>query len=755
MAGACQWRKCPYTINQSPTNQLLTSTTNFFAMKKIININLSGRVIPIEDSAYEKLQEYIESLRRYFINEEGRDEIINDIEGRIAELMSEKVRKGTDNITDDDVNEIANSMGRPEDFEGEEVRGTAQSTASANTTKQSATTQPLPKTKRGLYRDTNDKFIGGVCSGIASYLNIDPAIVRILFTVIILGTWFLGLMAYIIMWIVLPAKEVEGYAGKRLFRNPQGKILGGVCNGLATYFGKSPVGTRLIFLAPIVLYMFVNMFDRGGRDFILLPNLAFGSLTGIFIVGYVILWIVLPEARSPYEKMEMRGEKVDVNTIKQNVQERAKEMGDDLKSAAQNVSVKAKEFSETRGKAFATEVKQVARPVGSGILHAIGVLFKVFFLIIAGGLALGLFVLIMMLIFGGIAWWPVNDYLWTNSWQPVYAWGTLILFLAVPLIAFVVWLIRRIMGVRSKNSYLGWTFGGLWALGWFAAIMFASSMVRDFRSYGEASSTIPITVPINKLTVTVTQPVLEFTDSEWWFDGDAEKWNLTSDSLKLALIDFEIEKSPDSTYHVFLVKRSRGSSSNNAKTRAAEIQYSITAIDSILDIGNGFAISKNSKYRGQMIELQIQVPVGKKIRFDESVIRKLNPVEIKMHERSGRLGRTRIEIDYHDWFEYGTNIDYLMTESGLIDPLKPQQPTKKTIQSGDYRYQDATPSTTNSIEEQRKRVEDEQRKLKDMEEKNKQKKDSISGNGKKESMDDSDEGSIAGSPVFSLVQVFN
>ena len=51
-------------------------------MKKIININLSGRVIPIEDSAYEKLQGYIESLRRYFANEEGRDEIINDIESR-------------------------------------------------------------------------------------------------------------------------------------------------------------------------------------------------------------------------------------------------------------------------------------------------------------------------------------------------------------------------------------------------------------------------------------------------------------------------------------------------------------------------------------------------------------------------------------------------------------------------------------------------------------------------------------------------
>src|ERR1044071_7426638 len=226
-------------------------------MKKIININLSGRVIPIEDSAYEKLQAYIESLRKYFVNEEGRDEIINDIEGRIAELMSEKVRKGADCITDEDVNEIANSMGRPEDFEGEEVREqtfTSSTTTSASSSQQQKTyTEAPPKQKRGLYRDTSDKFIGGVCSGIAAYLNVDPAIVRILFAIITFGGFGLGFLAYIILWIVLPAKEVEGYAGKRLFRNPEGRMLGGVCSGLAAYFNKSTAGIRLIFLAPILL----------------------------------------------------------------------------------------------------------------------------------------------------------------------------------------------------------------------------------------------------------------------------------------------------------------------------------------------------------------------------------------------------------------------------------------------------------------------------------------------------------------------
>src|SRR5688500_12764810 len=93
-------------------------------MKKIININLSGRVIPIEDSAYESLQRYVESLRRYFANEEGRDEIINDIESRMAELMNDKIRKGSSAITDADIEEIINSMGRVEDFEAADVEAT-------------------------------------------------------------------------------------------------------------------------------------------------------------------------------------------------------------------------------------------------------------------------------------------------------------------------------------------------------------------------------------------------------------------------------------------------------------------------------------------------------------------------------------------------------------------------------------------------------------------------------------------------------
>ena len=86
-------------------------------MKQVININFQGRVVPIETSAFDILKNYTESLNRHFVNEEGKDEIINDIESRIGELFQERLKKGATCITEDDVNAIIASMGRPEDFE--------------------------------------------------------------------------------------------------------------------------------------------------------------------------------------------------------------------------------------------------------------------------------------------------------------------------------------------------------------------------------------------------------------------------------------------------------------------------------------------------------------------------------------------------------------------------------------------------------------------------------------------------------------
>src|SRR5215216_5421382 len=144
-------------------------------MKKVININFQGRVIPIEETAYDILQQYIDSLRKYFANEEGRDEIINDIEGRIAELFSERLKKGATCITDEDVNAVIASMGRPADFEQAEAdtvgSGLGGSSKQAETAAAPGYNHNYGRGRGRLYRNADDKIIGGVCSGLANYLG--------------------------------------------------------------------------------------------------------------------------------------------------------------------------------------------------------------------------------------------------------------------------------------------------------------------------------------------------------------------------------------------------------------------------------------------------------------------------------------------------------------------------------------------------------------------------------------------------------
>lgn len=692
-------------------------------MKKIININLSGRVIPIEDSAYEKLQGYIESLRRYFAHEEGRDEIINDIESRIAELMNEKVRKGAAAITDADVDEIAASMGRPEDFEAE----AAESTETTKQTQQEYTYAER-KTRRRLYRDTSDKFIGGVCSGIAAYLNVDPAIVRILFAIISFGGFGLGFLAYIILWIVLPPKDLEGFSGKRLYRNPDDKVIGGVAGGLAAYFNTRSSTIRLIFAIPLLLNILFGIlngiFFQFQRDFFDVPNIVFGSFTGTFILGYVILWMVLPEARSPYEKMEMRGEKVDVNTIRQNVKEgmdsmkdRVKQWSGEVKESAQNFSNKAKEFANTRGKAFATEAGEAARRTGGGLGHAIGVLFKIFFLFIAGSIAFGLFVALIALLFGGIAWWPINDFLWTSSGQQLYAWGTLIFFFVVPLVAFITWVVRRILRVRSRSHYLGWIFGGLWIIGWISAVLLAASISKDHREHEHIDTAIAISQPPGgKMVVTVSEPELEYTGRfNWMNDGDEEGWDLSDDSLKLSNVRFNFQRSVDSSYHVTVKRYSFGRTREEALHRAEKIQYHVHSADSVLDLASGYAIDKDSKFRWQQVEVEIEIPAGKMIRFDRSVNNKLNYSNFKIR-RSGRRNKI-VDIRIEDDYDYSPRLipdtDYIMGSDNILRDAGGNKA------ANDYRYNEGNQSPKQeTLEERKKRWEEEGKQIKEEENKN-------------------------------------
>ncbi|HUQ65959.1 MAG TPA: PspC domain-containing protein [Flavitalea sp.] len=690
-------------------------------MKKIININLSGRVIPIEDSAYESLQRYIESLRRYFAGEEGRDEIINDIESRIAELMNEKIKKGSTSVTDADIDEIIQSMGRIEDFE--EVDAAERNTGASSTgTASSSRAEEIFKKRRGrLYRDSSDKILGGVGSGIANYLEIDPAIVRII--LVLFGFTGTGILLYFILWIVLPAKELNDYSGKRLFRNPDDKVIAGVAGGLSAYFNKPVWIIRLILVAPLLFNVifgtFNGIFFAWNRD--IFPNVFVAPFTGTFVLAYIILWMVLPEAKTTYQKMEMRGERVDVNRIRQNVKDemenlktRAQAWGQEVSSSAQDLGGKARDFANTRGKTFAGEVSQAAKPVAYGFGHLIGVLFKAFFFFVIGVVALSLFAVLMVLIFGGVAWWPVNNFLWTSGWQKMLAWGTVIFFLAVPVIALITWLIRRVMRVRHRSRNLSWVFGGLWTLGWIMAIMFGISIANDLRSYDK---TEPIEVPMSQpangiLHVKVDEPEIRFSNNIWWVHADNTGWDINENEMKYNNVKLRVNKSEDSMYHIRMYKYSAGKSPADAQHRASMIGFNARVQDTVLNLSSGITIDRASKFRGQGLILEIFIPVGKKIKFDPSLMQAYNPWVVRHSENSGYnryYGRRNYQFDwdYDSYFDWDANVDYVMTTDGKL--VKPDEVIKD--QKGTFEKQTDKDSLRRIIEERERLNERDRQKL--------------------------------------------
>ncbi len=155
-------------------------------MKKTININLAGFVFYIDEDAYETLQKYLNNIRTYLGNTEGKEEIIDDIESRIAELFSEKQKQV---ITLVEVNEIIEVMGQPEDYMTEEEF--------------EETTFQQPNKR--LFRDPDNTVLGGVCSGVGHYLKIDAVWIRLIFLAMLWSG--LSILFYFVLWAIIPKAE--------------------------------------------------------------------------------------------------------------------------------------------------------------------------------------------------------------------------------------------------------------------------------------------------------------------------------------------------------------------------------------------------------------------------------------------------------------------------------------------------------------------------------------------------------------------
>ncbi|MFP4018032.1 MAG: PspC domain-containing protein [Bacteroidales bacterium] len=160
-------------------------------MKQMYSINLSGILFHIEEDAYNTLKTYLEEIGNKFQGEE-KNEITEEVEIRMAELFSEKINNQKQVISEEDVKEIIGIIGYPEDF-------------SENHQNKNQEDNTMKETKR-LYRDPDNRILGGVCGGLGAYLNVDPVLIRIIF--IIIGLFFAsGILIYLILWLVTPLAE--------------------------------------------------------------------------------------------------------------------------------------------------------------------------------------------------------------------------------------------------------------------------------------------------------------------------------------------------------------------------------------------------------------------------------------------------------------------------------------------------------------------------------------------------------------------
>ncbi len=586
-------------------------------MKKILQINLSGRAISIEESAYQTLQDYLVQLRTYFATEESREEILNDIEGRISELLFEKLQRGADRITDKEVDEVIASIGRPEDFDqAPEGKSTASSTASSSY-----------RPKR-LYRDADDKVLGGVCSGIASYLGIDPTIVRLLFAIITFGGFGTGFLIYIVLWIVLPKRALRGQLARRLYRNPEDRVLGGVAGGLAAYFQAPVRNVRLIFAAPILINAILSIL--GIIDDSIFVSIGFGSLTGTFVLAYIILWIILPEAVTTYQKMEMRGEKVDLDRIRQRVKEGADRLEDRMKSWGEEVETSAKELS--------AKFSEVTRK-RSGVLYTIGSIIRFIIYLFLGTIAFAFLVASVAILFAGLVTWPAQQFIWSSPAQQWGFWTMIFFFLFLPFLFELIFIIRRLFRVRRSSPALRWSFGIVWTIGWIALFWVGVSLLRDFQ-HKERFSEEVVLPRANATTMLLDQtaPPFEYTGTWQWINGDPKGFDITRDSLKIPAVGLRVELSPDSFYHARLLKYAWGRTSDEARDRLSKIEYAVQARDSVIDLLPGFGVGIADKYRGQHVVVTLLVPKGKSVQFSKRILDDHRWLSMRDVAESGRPG---------------------------------------------------------------------------------------------------------------------
>lgn len=271
-------------------------------MNKTVNINLAGVFFHVDEDAYGKLQRYLAAIKRSFEGMQGEDEIIGDIEARISELFSERIKDERQVISTKELDEVIAIMGQPEDYRVDDDLFEDDATnTSSKKPKQAARIA-----QRRFYRDTDNAYIGGVSSGMAHYLGIDPLWVRIGWVLLIALTWFtLGgtALIYLALWVFVP--EAQTTADKLAMRgkavnidNITEKVKEGFENVADTvksvdydkYGNKVKTGAQGVFgtLGKVIMFFFKILAKIIGVLLVIVGASVVISLLITFLTGGVV-----------------------------------------------------------------------------------------------------------------------------------------------------------------------------------------------------------------------------------------------------------------------------------------------------------------------------------------------------------------------------------------------------------------------------------------------------------------------------------
>jgi len=509
-------------------------------MNKTVTVNIGGIVFHIDENAYEMFRKYLESIRSHFTSSEGRDEIMQDIESRVAEMFQERIKDSKEVITVEDVEEVTTVMGRPEQFTDSESEDKDESPVAAH-----------PPVKRRLFRDPDDKLLGGVAAGIANFFDVDPVWVRV-------------------VWAIL--------------------------------------------------------FFVGG--------------SGLLI--YIILWIIIPEAKTAADKLQMKGEPVNVSNIERNVKE-------EISSLKQRVA--------TGGNKAGTVVSRFFDAIGEVLRFLFRFVGK---LIVAFAVIIGLVVSVafMLGLFGmfGAPWIsypPFMSHLFVSKAAFVWAWIGTFLALGLPFIMLVYGGIRYLLNIKSTNRMINMVALGLWITGVVICLSIGLKTAKQFSSKESIKEQINLLQPAKGtlyLAVKGNQADDDKYDNDVDIDGDGGfSFSFNNESVKLSEVKLDIVKSNSDQFELTRILYARGRTRQEAASNAQKISYSISQTDSAVTFDRAFELMAGEKFRAQRMQLILKVPVGKKIYL------------------AGNMSKLIYDIDNVEniWDHDMVNRTWEMTEQGL------------------------------------------------------------------------------------------